>query len=468
MEVMVVFLAGDTDRPMVIGAAYNAEHPPPFPLPANKTKSGIRTQSSRGGGGYNELSFEDRKERERVFLRAERDLVEEVKNEHRVHVGADRTIEVDANRIERVGKSGFDIVAGNSLRTVGGDATTLVDGTSTHGTALDHGLTVGGKSSCTIAGSASVRAGGAVSAIASGDVIVSAGRDLLQVAHGSASLVATGVVRVQAAGRGDGPGLSIEVGTDCDVSAGGEVRIQGASKIRLGCGSSTLEIRDGEIVLTADKLTLTGRNEINAHGGAATLRLHDDLDALGQNVTIQSSGAELALASDAQLKGSKVKLGSGGGDSASKDSSSSTTPETPPLLDISVYVGEPIQSDAGHLVLLGEDGTSVRELSVDAAIQQADGVCTWSIDPDEVDQPVEVVWRSPDGDAHVAGPLLPRQTRDAIHASRDREALATIRGATKKSPRRAGPPRSEPEHPGPAPAPSLAERLVHEDATWQR
>ena len=48
MEVMVVFLAGDTDRPMVIGAIYNAEHPPPFPLPAEKTKSGIRTQTLAG------------------------------------------------------------------------------------------------------------------------------------------------------------------------------------------------------------------------------------------------------------------------------------------------------------------------------------------------------------------------------------------------------------------------------------
>src|SRR5262249_40965481 len=59
MEVLVMFVGGDVDRPMVIGCAYNATHPHPFSLPTQKTRSGIRTQSTLGGGGFNELSFED-------------------------------------------------------------------------------------------------------------------------------------------------------------------------------------------------------------------------------------------------------------------------------------------------------------------------------------------------------------------------------------------------------------------------
>src|SRR5690606_19218817 len=76
MEVVVAFVDGDPDRPLVTGCVYNGENPTPGMLPIEATKSMIRTRTVPHGMGYNELSFEDAMGRERVHLRAERDLDE--------------------------------------------------------------------------------------------------------------------------------------------------------------------------------------------------------------------------------------------------------------------------------------------------------------------------------------------------------------------------------------------------------
>ena len=86
MEVLVTFLAGDPDRPVVIGSLYNATHATPDALPVRSTRSGIRTQTSPGGGGFNELSFEDAKGVERVHLHAQKDLHEIVNDTHTLNV----------------------------------------------------------------------------------------------------------------------------------------------------------------------------------------------------------------------------------------------------------------------------------------------------------------------------------------------------------------------------------------------
>jgi type VI secretion system secreted protein VgrG len=71
-EVIVDFLEGDPDQPIITGRVYNAEHMPPYELPAEMTKSTIKTNSSKGSGGFNEIRFEDKKGEEQVFMHAER------------------------------------------------------------------------------------------------------------------------------------------------------------------------------------------------------------------------------------------------------------------------------------------------------------------------------------------------------------------------------------------------------------
>ncbi len=86
-EVIVDFLEGDPDKPIIVGRVYNADHMPPYELPKEKTKSVIKTHTSKGGGGCNEIRFEDDKDKEQLFLQAQRQMDTNVKASHFHTVG---------------------------------------------------------------------------------------------------------------------------------------------------------------------------------------------------------------------------------------------------------------------------------------------------------------------------------------------------------------------------------------------
>lgn len=94
MEVLVGFIDGDVDKPLVMGCLPNGANPPPLDLPADKTRSILRSQSSPGGGGYNELRIEDRKGAEEIYLRAQRDWTQHVLHDQRIQVDHERSIVV--------------------------------------------------------------------------------------------------------------------------------------------------------------------------------------------------------------------------------------------------------------------------------------------------------------------------------------------------------------------------------------
>ena len=73
-EVAVGFLEGDPDRPLIIGSVYNADQMPPYTLPDEQTKSTLKSDSSKGGGGFNEIRFEDKKGSEQIFIHGQKDL----------------------------------------------------------------------------------------------------------------------------------------------------------------------------------------------------------------------------------------------------------------------------------------------------------------------------------------------------------------------------------------------------------
>ena len=127
-EVVVVFEGGDPDKPMILGALYNGTHPPPFALPGDKTKSGIRTQTSPGGSGFNELSFEDAAGREQIYLHAQANLNEVVGKNHTVLVRSDEFLRVLGSRQDHVEKSREERVKGDSLSEVGGHRTEIIAG----------------------------------------------------------------------------------------------------------------------------------------------------------------------------------------------------------------------------------------------------------------------------------------------------------------------------------------------------
>jgi type VI secretion system secreted protein VgrG len=97
MEVLITFLEGDPDQPLVTGCLYHAEHVVPYDLPANKTRSLFKTLSSPGGGGYNELRIEDKKGAEQIYIHAERDWDENIEHDQKIRIGNERHDTVEAN-----------------------------------------------------------------------------------------------------------------------------------------------------------------------------------------------------------------------------------------------------------------------------------------------------------------------------------------------------------------------------------
>ncbi|MEL1265702.1 type VI secretion system Vgr family protein [Pseudoxanthomonas putridarboris] len=127
-EVVVSFLEGNPDRPLIIGSVYNADNMPPYALPENKTRSGVKSRSHLGGAeDYNEIRFEDKKGSEELLLHAQKDLRHEVENDHFATVDGNETAEIKRERTHTIG--GDDTLkVGRTLRIEAGSEIELVTG----------------------------------------------------------------------------------------------------------------------------------------------------------------------------------------------------------------------------------------------------------------------------------------------------------------------------------------------------
>uniref|UniRef100_UPI00272D14B7 type VI secretion system tip protein TssI/VgrG n=1 Tax=Pseudomonas sp. TaxID=306 RepID=UPI00272D14B7 len=98
MEVLVSFLEGDPDQPLVSGCLYNSAHPVPYSLPEHKTRSLFKSLSSPGGNGFNELRIEDKAGEEQIFIHAQRDWDQNIQHDQKIRVGNERHERIEANR----------------------------------------------------------------------------------------------------------------------------------------------------------------------------------------------------------------------------------------------------------------------------------------------------------------------------------------------------------------------------------
>lgn len=118
-EVIVDFLEGDPDRPIIVGRVYNAEQMPPHGLPGAAVKSGLKSNSTKGGGGSNELTFDDTKGKEKVYFHAQYDMDTVVEHDETQHVKNDRTITVDGTHTETIKKNTtITVTEGNYVHKV--------------------------------------------------------------------------------------------------------------------------------------------------------------------------------------------------------------------------------------------------------------------------------------------------------------------------------------------------------------
>ena len=102
-EVIVQFLEGDPDKPIVIGTVYNADNMPPYALPGEKNKAGIKSDSTVVGGGYNEFVMDDTKGQEEIGVHAQKDMDTVIEHDENLHVKNNRDTKIDMNRTEKVG-----------------------------------------------------------------------------------------------------------------------------------------------------------------------------------------------------------------------------------------------------------------------------------------------------------------------------------------------------------------------------
>ncbi len=185
-EVVVDFLGGDPDRPIIVGRVYTNLQKVPYKLPENRTQSGLRSNSTGGGGGYNELMFEDRAGSELLRMQAQKDLSKLVKNDEAGQIGNDRSTDVGNDDTLSVGNDRSDTIGNDDALdvgndhdvTVGQDETITVTQDQSIDVGQDQSITVGGDQSTTVTQDQSIDVGGDRTRSVTGDEDVTIGGDL--------------------------------------------------------------------------------------------------------------------------------------------------------------------------------------------------------------------------------------------------------------------------------------------------
>jgi len=302
-EVVVEFLEGDPDRPLVTGSVYNGANPPPIALPGQKTKSVVRSNSSPGGSGSNELRFEDAAGSEEVYLHAQKDLVIGVENDKTQTVGRDEKLQVGRDRALVIQGNQALQVKGNDQTTVGGNQQLHVDGNRTQ--------TVGGNDTTSVTGDRSLQIDG----VHSVSVLMAATE---QVALAK-SVSVGGAYEVVGAFKSEqiGGSKSEAVGGDKKETVGGArtLHVKGEmteevvknrslkvhKDLHIGVGGKLNEQVKGTYSVSAKELNLVAEDTLVIKVGSATITLKKSGD-----VVIKGAKVELNSSGDIVLQASKI------------------------------------------------------------------------------------------------------------------------------------------------------------------
>ncbi len=253
-EVVVTFLEGDPDRPLVTGAVYNGLHFPPYSLPENKTRTTFRTQTHKGTG-YNELSFEDEANQEEIYIHAQKDMSTKVLNNRYRDIGQDEFLKVARNQTNEVN--------GDHKETIDGHKTTQVNSTFTETVEQDVSVTYNANETQYVKNDANLEIGD--------NRITKIGKnDDLDV--GENSNLTVGSSRSSDVGADDnqtiGGNLTVSVKGNTSYKSDGATQIISGEKIVLKTGSSSLVMSsDGTIKLSGAAITIEGSDKVIVKGG---------------------------------------------------------------------------------------------------------------------------------------------------------------------------------------------------------
>ena len=196
MEVVVDFLEGDPDQPIILGSVYNGVNRPPLDLPSEATRSTTKTLSSKGGGGFNELRFEDKKGHEEIFVHAQKNLqvrtgnckTEAVGVNSDLHVGKNHTQSIDENAASTVGMNETISIGLNRMLTVGADEHRTIGANQQTTIGANHSLTVGAACDLTVGSQFATEAGVGIDMKAGAKLVLEAGA-VISIKAGPSSIV---------------------------------------------------------------------------------------------------------------------------------------------------------------------------------------------------------------------------------------------------------------------------------------
>ncbi len=247
-EVVVDFLHGDPDRPIVTGRVVNADHMRPYALPAKKTQSGFKTRSTPNGGeeDFNELRFEDKKGEEDVYVHAQKDMHRVVENDDDLKVGHDQTIEVKNARTVFVREADDKLTVDKGARFV-----TVSKGKDVHDVTEGDRLVTVGKGDDTH----TVSKGHRIVGVDTGDskLTVKTGNRLVSVDTGNSSLFVKTGNRVVNVDTGNDT-VTVKVGNHTTKASAGKVLIEAAMGITLKVGGSEISIEPAGITIKGLKV----------------------------------------------------------------------------------------------------------------------------------------------------------------------------------------------------------------------
>ncbi|MBR2687378.1 MAG: type VI secretion system tip protein VgrG [Aquamicrobium sp.] len=344
-EVIVDFIEGDPDLPIITGRVYNAAEMPPYGLPGNATQSGWKSNSSKGGGGYNELMFEDKAGSELVNFQAQKDhhlLIKHDRNKTVQHdqsdridhdakhsvghnldedVGNNKTVKIGVDQTTNIGSNDTETVGANRSLTVQANETIHVVANSTENIDANHSQTVGLVQTVTV-GAARVDTVGAAEARTVGAAQVNT--------IGATRSVTVGAAQSHDIGAGDswtiGAGQTVNVGADQSVTIGsaqtfnvGAARsasigaddsttVGGAHSLGIAKGSS-ISVGEDNSIKVGKKLVIDAGDEILIKCGSAKIMMKKDgsIGIEGKDISIKGSGTiSLKASGDITMKGSKI------------------------------------------------------------------------------------------------------------------------------------------------------------------
>jgi type VI secretion system secreted protein VgrG len=330
-EVVVDFLEGDPDQPLITGRVYNAEQMPPWDLPANATQSGILTRSSKGGayGNANAIRFEDKKGSEQLWIHAEKNQDIEVENDETHSVGHDRTKTIGNDETTKVGHDRTESVGNNEKITIGVDRTESVGSNEKIGIGANRTETVGSNESITVGSNRSVTVGASETKTVALQRTHTVGVNET-ISVGAAQQVTIGAMQtvnigaIQSVSVGASQSISVGAGQDVSVGAAQSVNVSAARTIKCGAALSTSVGADESRAVTGGRSTQVGKDDalkitnnlvidagdsVTIKTGSASISMKKDgtITIKGKDISLDASGKiSIKASSDVVIKGSKI------------------------------------------------------------------------------------------------------------------------------------------------------------------